>query len=104
MPFFVWRRIDPDEESLLAALDEAFERALAEAAQHHQAPLRPPEDQPAPQALPVRALSEPEGAHYWQWLVGPEPYGMLIALAWWTDLMGRRHWLVEAGYGLGGTT
>jgi hypothetical protein len=103
-PFFVWRRIDPDEATLLAVLDEAFARALEEAQRSSETPVPVPADQPGPQALRQRAEVQPEGAHYWCWLGSDPDLEMVIGLAWWTDVLGRCHWRVEAGYAWGGST
>jgi hypothetical protein len=95
MPFFVWQKIDPDEPTLLAALDQAFARALAEQGNDTPAPAH----RPAPQALPAHADTSRQGSHFWFWPAGPSPdeRGPVIGIAWWTDVLGRRHWVVEAG-------
>jgi hypothetical protein len=94
MPGFVFRRIDPDEETLLAALDAAFERTLQAESERQGTTLAPPAAGPAPQALPERAERDPQGIHVWRWPSNNlDSHG--IVAAWWTDVLGRRHWLVE---------
>jgi hypothetical protein len=97
MPGFVFRRIDPDEETLLAALDAAFDATL-QALSQPWAALAPPEASPAPQALPERAERQPRGIHVWHWPDDDPDFILFIVAAWWTDVLGRRHWRIEGSW------
>jgi hypothetical protein len=102
-----WRRIDPDRQALLGALAAAVEHARAEQQNNRSDGVVPCSHPPPAEPLLAPAETLPEGACFQVWPGdGEEPFegddypwrfGMVLGVAWWTDFLGRRHWLIESG-------
>lgn len=101
MPAHVQRRIDPSPAQLLDMLEGAYRRAAHEAFTAAYAPSHAtyPGDPPSFDELLAHAAARPQGVYarrtHIDWILGMVNYGA----CWWTDVVGRRHWVVHAHAG-----
>jgi hypothetical protein len=94
MASHVIRRIDPSPAELTAAWGEVFGRAAREALQGAGLPWQ---GAPAPDCAAVleAAARQPEGVYNRPCLMDWRCHPLFLGACWWTDVVGRRHWLVK---------